>query len=89
MMGASDESPPMAADPAKVAAVIASLSEADRNLVLDLSGAWKLCTAEEVKPLNKLGLTAGRKTSFGGYAARLRSFGLAVRHELEGGDHAE
>lgn len=62
--------------------IAAKLTEAQRALVLDMSGAWKLCTVEQVRPLNKLGLTAGRKTSFDGYAARLLAAGQEVRDHL-------
>lgn len=62
--------------------IAARLTEAQRELLLELSGAWKLVTIEEIKPLNRLGLTTGRKTSFGGYAARLLAPGLAVREIL-------
>lgn len=57
------------------------LGEGERRLVLDLSGAWKLCTVDEARPLNRLGLTDGRKTDFG-YAVRLLKPGLAVRAYL-------
>lgn len=62
--------------------IAARLTEAQRELLLELSGAWKLVTIEEIKPLNKLGLTTGRKTSFGGYAARLLAPGQQAREIL-------
>ena len=51
--------------------------------VLEFSPAWKFCDPDEVAHTNLLGVTVGRETSFGEYAARLTPLGLAVRAELE------
>ena len=66
------------ADPASIFA----LTEAQRAMVLDMSGAWTLVTPEQVRSLHRLGLTTGRTTDFG-YAARLLAPGLEVRKVLE------
>ncbi len=66
----------------ELAKLAATLSEAQRELVLDLSGAWKLCTLDDVRALNAAGITSGRKTSFGAYAVRLTKRGEALRNHL-------
>lgn len=67
-------------DPAEIAK---GLTEAQRELVVDMSGAWKFCTIDEVRDLNKAGVTIGRFMSFGDYAARLSPLGEAVRAVLQ------